>query len=127
MQADKLVKAYIRIRDARAALKAKYDQEDGELKEELQQLESHILTLCNSTGTDGLRTPYGTASRTVKTRYWTGDWGAMHQFILDNDAPDLLERRIAQAPMKAFLDEHPDKRPVGLNVDQQYAITVRRK
>jgi len=109
--ADKLVRVYIKMRDARAALKAKYEAEDLAIKE---------------TGAESIKTAHGTAIRTVQTRYWTGDWAAMHKFIRDHDALDLVERRISQLNMKEFLRENPDVLPTGLNVDHKYTVTVRR-
>jgi hypothetical protein len=46
---------------------------------------------------------------------------------VDNNAVELLERRIHQTNMNEFLKENPDKLPPGLNVDSEYTITVRRK
>jgi hypothetical protein len=45
----------------------------------------------------------------------------------EQGAMELLERRIHQSNMKQFLEENPDLHPMGLNVDSEYAITVRRK
>jgi hypothetical protein len=89
-------------------------------------VESHLLELCKTTGADSLRTKYGTVSRTVQTRYWTSDWEAMHNFITEHQALDLLERRISQRQMQEFIKENPDVMPVGLNVDNRYAVSVRR-
>jgi hypothetical protein len=46
--------------------------------------------------------------------------------MIENNAPELLEKRIQQTHMKEFLEENPDVLPAGLNVDSQYTITVRR-
>lgn len=124
--ADKLVKVYIKMRDAKAELKAKFEEEEGKIKEQMEMIESQLLEMCKTTGADSLRTKYGTVSRSVQTRYWTGDWEAMYKFINDNEAPDLLERRISQVQMREFLKENPDKMPTGLNVDNRYTVTVRR-
>jgi len=75
---------------------------------------------------DSIKTPHGTIIRSVKSKYWTGDWDSMYTFIKEHDAPELLERRIAQANFKEFLAQNPDKLPEGINVDSRYAITVRR-
>jgi hypothetical protein len=64
--------------------------------------------------------------RSVKTRYWTSDWGAMHKFILENKMPELLERRISQTTMKQLLEENPDVMPPGMNTDSKYSVTIRR-
>lgn len=124
--ADKLVRVYIKMRDKRAALKAGYEADDNQIKEQMALVEQHLLDVCKSTGAESIKTEHGTAIRSVQTRYWTGDWAAMHKFIRDNNALDLLERRISQLSMKTFLRENPDLLPVGLNVDNKYTVTVRR-
>jgi hypothetical protein len=124
--ADKLVKAYIKMRDFRSQLKSQYEEQDGTIKEQMELVESQLLELCKTTGADSLRTKFGTVSRTVQTRYWTGDWEAMYKFIMENNAPDLLERRISQTQMREFIKENPDAMPIGLNVDNRYAVSVRR-
>ena len=124
--AEKLVKAYIKMREYRSQLKSQYEEQDNTVKEQMDLVEAELLELCKSTGADSLRTRYGTVSRTVQTRYWTSDWEAMHKFIMEHNAPDLLERRISQRQMQEFLKEHPDDMPVGLNVDNRYAVSVRR-
>lgn len=124
--ADKLVRVYIKMRDKRAALKASYEDADNQIKEQMALVEQHLLEVCKSTGAESIKTEHGTAIRSVQTRYWTGDWAAMHKFIRDNNALDLLERRISQLSMKTFLRENPDLMPVGLNVDNKYTVTVRR-
>jgi hypothetical protein len=124
--ADKLVNVYIKMRDKRAQMKAAYEAEDVKIKEQMDLVEANLLEICKSTGADSIKTAHGTAIKSVQTRYWTGDWAAMHKFIRDNDALDLVERRISQLNMKNFLRENPDLMPTGLNVDNKYTVTVRR-
>jgi hypothetical protein len=124
--ADKLVRVYIKIRDAKAAKAKQLEDEIAELDKQLDTVEAELLELCKSTGQDGGKTQHGSFRRSVKTRYWTSDWDKMYQFIKDNDAPELLERRVAQTAFKEFLASNPDKMPEGMNVDSRYAITVTR-
>ena len=126
MPADKLVKVYIRIRDAKAKLQKEFDEAVGALDVQLDAIEAELLTLCKATGQDGGRTDHGTFTRTVKTRYWTSDWQSMYAFIKNHDALELLEQRVSQGNMKEFLKKNPDTLPAGLNVDSKYSITVRR-
>lgn len=123
---DRLVAAYIRMRDKRSQLLREYEDADGEIKEKMQVIEDKLLELCKGIGADSLKTKHGTVIRSVKTRYWTGDWQSMHKFILEHGMPDLLERRISQSAMKQMLDENPDLMPPGVNVDSKYAVTIRR-
>jgi hypothetical protein len=124
--ADKLVRVYIKIRDAKAAKEKQLEAEVAQLEEQLGLIEAELLDLCKSTGQESGKTQHGSFRRSVKTRYWTSDWDKMYQFIKDNDAPELLERRVAQTAFKEFLASNPDKMPEGMNVDSRYAITVTR-
>lgn len=127
MNAEQLVTVYIKMRDARQKLQKEFDDADSRIKEQQDQVTQALLELCKDTGADGLRTAAGNVFKTVKTRYWTSDQKSLKEFILDNDAFELLENRIHQTNMKNFLEEHPDKFPKGLNIDSRYSVTVRRK
>jgi len=124
--ADQLVKAYIKMRDARDALVRKHEVEVAEIEHDMGLIEAQLLELCKATGQDGGKTAFGTFTRTVKTRYWTNDWDNMYRFIKEHDAPQLLERRVAQGAFKEFLEQNPGLLPEGMNVDNRYAVTVRR-
>ena len=124
--ADRLVRVYIKMRDAKTAMVAEHDTRMAALEVQMEAIEAELLNICKTTGQDGGKTAHGSFSRTVKTRYWTGDWSAMHAFIREHDAVDLLERRVAQTNMKQFLQDNPGLMPEGLNVDSKYSITVRR-
>jgi len=124
--ADRLVRVYIKIRDAKAQLKSEFDESVGRLDVQMDAVEAELLALCKTTGQDGGRTDHGTFTRTVRTRYWTSDWQSMYAFIKEHNSIELLEQRVSQGNMKVFLKENPDKLPAGLNVDSKYAITVRR-
>lgn len=120
---DKLVKAYIKIRDARTELTKQVD----ELEEKQNVIQAKLLEICKETGTESLRTEFGTVTKRVAKRYWTSDWDSFHKFVKEHDALYLLEQRVSKGNMEQFLEENPDLHPPGLNVDANYAVTVRRK
>lgn len=123
---QRLIKAYVKMRDARSALKAKYTEEDDKIKEQMDIIEAALMEVCKKAGGNISIPGGGRVVRGVKTQYWTSDWESMHSFIKENDAIDLLERRIAQKAMAEFLRANPDKMPPGLNADSKYVITVYR-
>jgi hypothetical protein len=123
---DKLVAVYIKMRDKRSEILRVYEEEDEAIKVQMDMVESKLLELCKTIGADSLKTQHGTIMRSVKTRYWTSDWEAMHKFILEHKMPDLLEKRVSQTNMKQLLEENPDLMPKGMNVDSRYAVTIRR-
>mgnify|MGYP006276056837 CR=1 FL=1 len=126
MDAAELVKVYVRIRDAKAVKTAEMEAEIQVLQDQLDLVEQELLEICKSTNQDGGKTPFGSFTRSVKTRYWPSDWDAMYRFIKEHDAPELLERRVSQTNFKEFLQANPDKLPEGMNVESKYSITVRR-
>jgi enamine deaminase RidA (YjgF/YER057c/UK114 family) len=126
MDASQLVNVYIKIRDAKEIKKKQMEAEIKDLDDQLEAVEQELLEICKTTGQDGGKTQYGSFTRAVKTRYWTSDWDSMYKFIREHDAPDLLERRIAQGNFAQFIQENPDKMPAGVNIEAKYSITVRR-
>lgn len=123
---DKLVAAYIKMRDKRSELLKEYETADSGVKEQMEVVEAKLLELCKTIGADNIKTQHGTVIRGVKTRYWTSDWASMHKFILEHQMPDLLEKRVSQSTMKQLLEENPDMMPPGMNVDSKYSVTIRR-
>jgi enamine deaminase RidA (YjgF/YER057c/UK114 family) len=126
MDASQLVNVYIKIRDAKETRKKQMEAEIADLDQQLAAVEQELLEICKTTGQDGGKTQHGSFTRAVKTRYWTSDWDSMYKFIREHDAPDLLERRIAQGNFAQFIQENPDKMPAGVNIESKYSITVRR-
>ena len=126
ISSDKLAETYIKIRDKRAELKEKFEEQDNELKAQQDLLAEQMLALCHEQGADSIKTPAGTIIRKVDTRYWTTDWDSMYQFIEEHDAFPLLEKRLHQTNMRQFLEENPDLLPAGLQADSKYTVVVRR-
>jgi len=124
---EKMTRAYLKIRERRAEITAKFKEEDEALKEQLDIIKHALLDYCDEQGVDSVRTPAGLFYRSTKTRYWTSDWESMNKFILDNEVPEFYEKRLNQSVVKQFLEENPDMLPPGLNADTEYVITVRKK
>jgi len=124
--ADQLAEVYIKIRDKRDELQRQFDEEYKKLEEQLSLIASEMLELCKENNADSIKTPAGTIMRRVDTRFWTSDWESMYEFVKENDAYGLFEKRLHQGNMKQYLEENPDRLPKGLMSDSKYKITVRR-
>jgi hypothetical protein len=61
-----------------------------------------------------------------KTRFYTQDWESFKTFVVEQEAVDLLERRIHQGNMAKFLEENPALMPPGLNSDTEFDVSVRK-
>jgi sugar phosphate isomerase/epimerase len=127
MNVEELVAVYVNIRDQKKTIQEEADAKIDALDRDMKVIAEHLLELCKELGADNIRTGHGTVIRTIKTKYWTSDWASMYDFVREHNAFDLLEKRIHQTNMKNFLEENPEECPVGVNVEKEYAITVRRK
>ena len=123
---DELVAAYRKLRDAIKIKEEAHEAEIASLKENLETVAQGLLDFCNEQNLDSVRTPMGTVSRRVSTRYWTTDWDSTYQFIMEHEAPFLLEKRIQNTNMAQFLEENPDILPPGLQIDRKYVVHVRK-
>ena len=125
--AEKLTKAYIKIREERAKLSAEYKEKDSVLSRQLERVKKGLLDYCNAHGVESVRTAEGLFYRSTKQKFWTNDWEKMHAFIMEHNVPELLEKRLNQTNFKQFLEENPVSMPDCLNFDSEYSMAVRKK
>ena len=123
---DQMVLAYRRIRATMDEKETQHKEEMEKLREDLELVSAKLLEICKDQNVDSIKTPNGTLSRRVKSRYWTTDWEAMYKVIAEHNAPFLLEQRIHNTNMQQFLDENPEAYPPGLQQDRKYVIHVRK-
>ena len=124
---DKLAKTYLRIRAERSMLSAKYKEDDGKLIRQMDTIKQAMLDHCEAHNVESVRTSEGLFFRSTKKKYWVSEWDAMHRLIVEENAPQLLDKRINQANMKEFLEENPDLKPEGLEIEEEVTISVRKK
>lgn len=119
---DKLVAIDRKMSAKLAELQEQHDTIEKQRKE----VRATIANIMNERNEDSVRTAHGTVSRSIKERYWTNDWAAFRNYVLETGAVDLYEKRIQQTNMKQWLADHPDDYPPGLNIDREYQITIRK-
>ena len=123
---DRLAKVYRKIRDQISTLTKEYDTQVEVLKAQQEEIKSAMKDQMQALGVTSVRTPQGTVVLSVKTRYSTADWDSFKKFVVEHDAIDLFEKRIAQSNMKQFLEENPGVVPPGLNSNAEFDISVRK-
>ena len=127
MKLDDLVTTYLTIRTERNTLKNQWEIKDSELKADLEELERAMLVACNEINADSIRTGSGTIIKSLKETYTCGDWDNFKQFVVDNNALDLLQQRISQTNFKEFMSTRQDEGlPPGISTLREVAITVRK-
>jgi hypothetical protein len=117
---DKLARIYVKMRSAIQEL----DKQIETIKEQQQEVKNAMKDQMMALGTKSARTEFGTISLKEKTRFYTQDWDSFKKFVVEHDAVDLLEKRIAQTNMQTFLEENPDLHPPGLSSTSEFDISV---
>lgn len=124
---ETLVNEYLTIRDNRARILREFESQDAKLKEDLGVIERQLIDVCNTINADSIKTRNGTVMRKLTERFYCEDWDGFKQFVLDNEAVDLFEKRIHQGNFKQFMADHEGQGlPPGVNVMREFGITVRK-
>ena len=124
---DKLVRAYIKMREKREELTRTYDTEYESISEKMRLVKNALLDQMRSANVESIRTTEGLVYRTMSKKYWTSDWDNFYTFIMEHNIPQVLEKRVHQTNLKEFLENNPDLLPPGLNVHSEYSVTIQRR
>lgn len=123
---EKLVRVYIKMRGAKERITKDFEAQIEKIEADMQTVKQALLGYCKDHNVESVRTKEGVFYRSMKRRYWTNDWEAMGKFIVENNVPELLEKRLHQANTQTFIEQNPELLPPGLNVDSEFTITIRR-
>lgn len=123
--AETVIGEFVKLRDARSALKAEYEARDRELREQMDAREAWLLDALNTIGADSVKGTAGTAYITTQVRSSCADWHLFHEWIGRNGRFDLLEKRVSQKPIRDML-ENGDELPPGISTFTERVVTVRR-
>lgn len=101
-----LAAVHQRIKEKRAALKAEYERADEDLKADQTKLRVALLQMLNATGGTSVSTPAGTVYRRTVVKAAAADWGAIWDFMKQNDAPDMVQKRLNVGYIESWLETH---------------------
>ena len=123
---DTLCRVYVKIRDKKQTIQKEADEQIEALDAQLKEVAGAIKEIMRAAGTTSMKTPHGTAYMQPKTKYYAMDWSVFGQWIIQNQAIELMEKRVAQANMAQWVKEHPSNVPPGLQADTELTVTVRK-
>lgn len=123
---DKLARVYRKMQTRIQEMTAAYETEVEVLKAQQETVKNALKDQMLALGVKSVNTTEGTVILSTKVRYSTQDWDSFKEFMKENDAIDLLEKRIAQTNMANFLRDNPTLVPPGLNSNSEYSVSVRR-
>lgn len=126
MDLNRLVRAHLKIRDARTKLSREFDDADSALKAKQDRLEAEMLRFLNDNNTKSVRTESGTVYRAEDIRPVNTDWDTLYAWIKENDTFEALERRLKKTFVQDYMEEHNGAVPPGVSVARSFVARVRR-
>lgn len=126
MDNAKMVRVYLKMRDARTALKRQFEEDDTKIKAQMEKLEIAMLRHLQDSNSDSIRTDAGMFYRQEEVTPTGSDWDAFYQWVKDNDAFEALERRIKKTFVREYMETHNGGIPPGVSVYREYVVRVRR-
>lgn len=121
-------KVEARLEDKKQA----YDNDCAKDKHALEQLELIMLQMLKQQGVRSMDVPRsvlppdGAMIKIVDKRvFGCGDWDIFHTWLVTQNKPELLQKRIHEANMQAFIDEYGGNfLPPGVSVHTEAVIKI---
>jgi hypothetical protein len=123
---NRVVQAYLAIRDARTAKRHAWEKEDLALEEDSDKLKVLMLSILNQTDTKSMATELGTVYRSEKLKPSAADWGAIWEWAKANDGFEIVEKRLKTTFIKEYMEQNDGALPPGVNAHRQFEVSVRR-
>lgn len=122
-----LLKYFIGLRDRRAQRKAAFDADDADDKDKQNKIEVEFLRRFNERGIDNVSSKdIGTAYRSTRSSATVADWDIFIGHVIENEAWELLERRVNKKSHQDYTEVHGDLVP-GTNYTETQVVNFRRR
>ena len=125
VNADTVIQAYVKLRDARSELKQQFDNKDSELKAKMERLEVYLLETMQKAGATQLGSAHGTAYQQTSMHASCSDWPSFWAFQQESGRFDLTEKRVATKAIQTYYEENGEL-PPGVNIAQEIKVVIRR-
>ncbi len=122
---EQVVGTYMKLRRKKEAVEQQVKDEVADIKAKMTKLESWLMQKADEDGVTSFKTAAGTAFITTTDFANVADWDAVLNFIKENEAFDMLEKRVSKSAVKALLDETGEV-PPGITYGTKIGINVRK-
>jgi hypothetical protein len=125
IQISKVIDTYLKLRGDKETIEAEAKEKVSKIKEQMSKIEAYIKEQADEQGVDSFKTGSGTAFLTTTDFAQVADWDATLEFIKDNEAYDLLEKRVSKRAVRGYIEEQKEV-PAGINYGTRIDVNVRR-
>jgi hypothetical protein len=115
----------MKLRYQKEAVEAGIKEEVATIKAKMEKLEAWIKEQADAQGVTSFKTKHGTAFLTTTDYANVADWDAVLDFIRENDAYDMLEKRISKMAVRGYIDLNKSV-PAGVNYGTKLEVNIRK-
>lgn len=123
---DECVAQYVKLRDTLKISDDKHKEKTAPAREYLELLNGAIRDKLTEAGADSVKTPNGTAYKTVKKSATVSDGAVFREYVITNSAFDLVDMRANAPAVGEFIAGHDGELPPGINYSTHVEVGVRR-
>jgi hypothetical protein len=120
-----VIRTYMKLRDQKAAIEGEVKERVSELKAKMEKLEAYLKTQMDAQGLTSFKSDYGTAFLTTTDYANVADWDAVLDFVRDNEAYDMLEKRVSKIAVRGYIEQSKAV-PPGINYGTKLEVNVRK-
>lgn len=122
---DDVIATYMKLRDQKAAIEGEVKEKVSTIKAKMDKLEAWIKEKADAEGVTSFKTKHGTAFLTTTDYANVADWDAVLNFIQENQAFDMLEKRVSKTAVRGYIDQTKAV-PPGINYGTKLEVNVRK-
>lgn len=122
---DDVISTYMKLRGQKDSIEKSAKEQVAVIKEKMEKLEAWIKEQADQQGVTSFKTRSGTAFLTTTDFATVADWDAMLSFVKENEAYDLLEKRVSKVAVRGYIDQTKAV-PPGVNYGTRLDVNVRK-
>lgn len=122
---DAVIKKYMELRVEKEAIEADVKARVDTIKTSMEKLEAWLKLKLDADGLTSFKTDHGTAFLTTTDFANVEDWDAVLRFIREEEAFDMLEKRISKTAVRAYIDATKEV-PPGVKYGTKLDINIRK-
>ena len=122
---DALAAKYVELRDQVEAIEAEAKTKTAPLKELLGKIELYFKGAAQEEGVESWRTQHGTIYLSRLDSVKLADPAAFMEFVIANEAWDLIEKRAAKTGIRGFVESN-HVLPPGAEMTTRIEVNIRR-
>lgn len=123
---QEIADGYLKLREKRKLLKAKFDEIDNDLKDKLDKLEIAAMSKLEEASANSITVDGCTVYKQTSTKSSCGSWPDFWAFVQETGRFDMMEKRLSNKSIEQYLDETGDL-PPGVSIHRESKAIFRSK